>query len=71
MIQKVLENRVTVGHTGSGYGLISGMYYTGDYAFSYVINGILHGYTYDSNQTIYQLQRKDLSSYIGEFINTN
>lgn len=62
---------MTVGHTGSGYGLISGMYYTGEYAFAYAINGILHGYTYNLNQTIYQLQRRDIHNLIGDFISSN
>ena len=45
---------MTVGHTGSGYGLISGYYYSGEYAFAMVVNGILHGFKY-SGDTIYQV----------------
>ena len=62
---------MTVGHTGSGYGLISGMYYTDSYAFVYVVNGILDGYTYNANETIYQLQRRDIHKFIEAFIETN
>lgn len=61
---------MVVGHTGSGYGLISAMYYTGPYAFAFVINGILNGYTY-SNDTIYQLQRRDIYKLVDAFINSN
>ena len=61
---------MTVGHTGSGYGLISGMYYTGNYSFAYAINGILNGYTYNSSETIYQLQRRDIHKHIESFINS-
>ena len=63
----VLKNKFTVGHTGSGYGLISAYYYSGDWAFSFVINGILNGYTYN-NDSIYQVERQWVNALVDRFV---
>jgi hypothetical protein len=63
----VLKNRFTVGHTGSGFGLISAYYYAGDWAFAFVINGILNGYTYN-NASIYQVERQFVNALVNKFI---
>lgn len=65
----ILTNKVVRGHTGSGYGLISGYFYWNEFAFTYVVNGILNGYTYNS-QKIYQVQRQKIHKIVDEYINT-
>lgn len=65
----VLRNRVTVGHTGSGNGLISANYYSGEWAFAYAINGILGGYT-ETNISIYKEERVWINSLVDKFISS-
>ncbi len=45
----IIDHEVVRGHTGSAYGLVSGYHFWKGYSFSYIINGALNGYKYDSN----------------------
>ncbi len=63
----VIEHEVVRGHIGVAYGLISAYYYWKDYTFSYIINGALNGYSYDS-VTIYEKERVTLDASVGVFV---
>lgn len=55
------------GHTGSAYGLISGYHFWKDYSFSYIINGALNGYGYDSS-TIYEKETVTIHQSVDGFL---
>jgi hypothetical protein len=63
----VIEHEVVRGHIGSAYGLISAYYFWKDYTFSYIINGALNGFSYDS-VTIYEKERVTLHASVNAFV---
>ncbi len=62
-----IEHEVVRGHTGSAYGLISGYNFWNDYTFSYIINGALHGYSYDSN-CLYEKEASTIHRSVDTFL---
>jgi hypothetical protein len=44
----VISHEIIRGHTGSAYGLASAYFFFKDYTFSYIINGALYGYNYNT-----------------------
>lgn len=63
----IIEHEVVRGHTGSAYGLISGYHFWKDYTFSYIINGALNGYAYDST-SIYEKERTAIHQSVDTFV---
>lgn len=55
-----------VGHTGSAYGLASGMWFSGNYTVAYAMNGALNGYHY-VDYSIYSIERQAIANitYMG------
>jgi hypothetical protein len=66
-VDRIVSHEVVRGHTGSAYGLISGYHFWNDYTFSYIINGALNGYSYDS-ATIYERERETIHSGVEGFV---
>jgi hypothetical protein len=66
-VDRLIEHEVVRGHTGSAYGLISGYNFWNDYTFSYIINGALNGYGYDSN-TIYEKEAMTIHKSVDAFV---
>jgi len=63
----IIEHEVVRGHTGSAYGLISGYHFWKNYTFSYIINGALNGYAYDST-SIYEKERTTIHQSVDAYI---
>jgi hypothetical protein len=51
------------GHLGAAYGLISGYFFWKSYTLTYIINGALNGYKYQSG-TIYETARIAIHSAV-------
>ncbi len=62
-----IEHEIVRGHTGSAYGLISGYNFWNDYTFSYIINGALYGYGYDSN-VMYEKEASTIHRSVDSFL---
>lgn len=63
----VIPHEVVRGHTGSAYGLVSGYYFWGKYTMTYIVNGALYGYQYNTG-TIYERERMLINSAVADFV---